>query len=191
MAENSDIRRLVDVNQDIKRVVVDAFRIRQSALNALFAARRVGVRAAGYGVIATEVRELSGLLNESMRTLRGRANEALSTVATLARDQHRGRIVEQAAATPRARACLDATRERRAARRAGHAAALRSANRRLRDDLDETLRLSQLGATLSSFAKIEAAYAAEHSGDLATATADLDAALGRVLPLLRALAKRV
>lgn len=191
MAENRDIRRLVGVNEDIKRVVTDAFRIRRTALNALLAARRVGARAAGYGVIATEVRELSGLLNESMRSLRARANDTLGAVARLARDQRYGRVLDDAGATPASRRKLAPARERHAKGVAGRGAALDQANRRLRLELDETLRLSQLGATLSSFAKIEAASAGDQAASLASVTADLDTALGRALPLLHALAKRI
>ncbi|HMM71224.1 MAG TPA: chemotaxis protein, partial [Rhodocyclaceae bacterium] len=55
-ARESALRTIVRINEQIKAVIGDAFRVRMMSLNALILAKRAGQSAVGFGVLSNELR---------------------------------------------------------------------------------------------------------------------------------------
>lgn len=183
--------RVVLVNEDIKQVVRSAFRINLMALNAILMARRAG-SAAGFGVVAREMRELSEALVHSMRALRALSDELLYAVTYVMRHARIERILERAAASGSSaqgnlREVLRATAARRIdleRRVAGQCAALAT-------DVRSAVEISRVADSLAHMAKIEASWASDHRAGLNTVSEELTRSLRGILPLLHALSTKL
>lgn len=183
--------RVVLVNEDIKQVVRSAFRINLMALNAILMARRAG-SAAGFGVVAGEMRELSEALVRSMRTLRALSDELLYVVTQVMRHARIERVLERAAAQSTSahgnlREVLQATWARRIdleRRVTGQCAALAT-------DVLAAVEISRVADSLAHMAKIEASWASDHRAGLDTVSEELGRSLRGILPLLQALSTKL
>ncbi|MCW5620427.1 MAG: hypothetical protein KIS79_04900 [Burkholderiales bacterium] len=185
------LEQVVLVNEDIKQVVRNAFRINLMALNAILMARRAG-SAAGFGIVAREMRELSEALVHSMRTLRALSDELLYAVTYVMRHARIEHVLARAATqSTRAQGNLREVLRATAARRidlerhvAGQCAALAT-------DLRSAVGISRVADSLAHMAKIEASWASDHRAGLDTVSEELASSLRGILPLLQALSTKL
>ena len=54
-----ELRRIVRISEEIKRVVATAFKINLMAMNAIFLAKRAGQSALGFGVLSNDLRRFA------------------------------------------------------------------------------------------------------------------------------------
>jgi len=157
---SNNLQRIVRNNEDIKNVVRLAHRINLLALNAMLLSRRAGEGAAGFGVIATELRIFVRSLMEVMQTLLQRSQGSVDAVSRARRVQRIEVLMSRAhdnirriGGTPHGRDQFSRAQEQRAALVAAFAEL-----DHLLDDADEATRF---GCVIARGLKIEAVYGGE------------------------------
>lgn len=191
-ATGAALGRVVLINEDIKQVVRSAFAINLMALNAILVARRAGNAAAGFGIVASEMRQLSATLEATMATLRVLSDQLLEAVTRSMRHARIERALARTAEQGEASRNLLQQVLARAARHrvqlereiAGHCAAL------LRD-IHNAVEVSRLADSLAHMAKIEASWSSDHRIGLGTVSEELAQSLRGILPLLKALSSKL
>lgn len=191
-AQDGRLARVIAINQDIKLVVRRAFAINLMALNAILAARGAGEAAAGFGVVASEMRRLSITLEQSMRGLRELTDRLLVTTARSTRHSRLTAVLMRArearnpapASLMQVLAISDRVHGDFEQAIAAHCKALMT-------DVDNAIRVSRLGDSLAHLAKIEASWAATHRAGLATVAGELAQALQSILPVLSGLERKL
>lgn len=191
-AHSGRLARVIAINQDIKLVVRRAFAINLMALNAILAARGAGDAAAGFGVVATEMRRLSITLEQSMRALRELTDQLLVTTARSTRHAHLAAVLVRAQqARKPAPVALARVLESSEQVHADFEQAIAAHCKALTTDVDNAIRVSRLGDSLAHLAKIEASWAAAHRAGLATVAGELAQALQSILPVLSGLERKL
>lgn len=191
-ARDGRLARVIAINQDIKLVVRRAFAINLMALNAILAARGAGEAAAGFGVVASEMRRLSITLEQSMRGLRELTDQLLVTTARSTRHAHLAAVLVRAReARKPASAALQQVLEGSDRIHADFERAIALHCKALMTDVDNAIRVSRLGDSLAHLAKIEASWAAAHRAGLATVAGELAQALQSILPVLSGLERKL
>jgi len=183
---------VVLINEDIKQVVRSAFAINLMALNAILVARRAGAAAAGFGVVASEMRELSTSLERCMAALRTLSDELLTSVTRALRHGRMERILTRSAGQgdPAGR-YLEPVLRRSGERRDAIAREIDGQCARLLHDVDAAVRISRLADSLAHMAKIEASWSSDHRIGLASVSDELAQSLRGILPLLQALSAKL
>lgn len=183
------LARVVAINEDIKQVVHRAFAINLMALNAILAARSAGEAAAGFGVVASEMRRLSIALEESMRCLRQLTDRLLDTTTRATRHERVCELLDRVSGSsaPTLAGVLDACDRARAA----YEQQIVDHCKALARDVDNAMRASRLGDSLAHLAKIEASWAASHRSGLSTVAGELAQALQSILPVLGGLERKL
>ena len=187
----SELQRIVLLNEQIKAVVATAFSINLMALNAIFLAKRAGQAALGFGVLSNELRGFSVDLADVMKTLRNMTSDSVSVVS----DQVRRSRIPGDSAAPQGQAVFHAhsRRSRRPslatqAEVERHAAELRERQRRLRQVLADVRQRVELGGVLARSAKIEAAYGGSFAQPLMQVSSDFDKTIDAIRGSLDSLA---
>ena len=187
---DTDLARVVRVNEEIKGIVGTASKINLMALNALFLANRAGQAARGFGVLSNELRRFSEELTRQMRALGMMTVETVTAVTDIVHDRRLNGILDQALAQcPEAATDRGPIDRRRQARMAARSERLRRLDKRLRFALEETTQLVELGAVLARSAKIEAAYGGRFSEALTQVSTDFGAIIVRIQDALARLSR--
>lgn len=185
---SADLLGIVQINEEIKRVVGVAFKINIMALNAIFLAKRAGTAALGFGVLSNELRAFSQELRASMQTLIGLIHACVSEVSRNLQDQRYTRLLQQASAlAPQAR--LADILARRGQLGGDSDARLANLRRQLRRTLEDVFQLVELGGVLAKSAKIEAAYGQGHAAALTQVSGEFDAIVDEIRRSLESLRK--
>lgn len=186
------LRRVVRINEEIKRVVTTAFKINLMAMNAIFLAKRAGQSALGFGVLSNELRRFATDLQQQMAALRETTYGSVATVTTLVRQSRISRLLErtqgeaQGDAVGMIRQLVRVREESTLARGDEQMAAL---NRRLAYMIGDTAQLVELGSVLARSAKIEAAYGGGFSTSLMQVSSDFEETIGEIQRSLESLTK--
>lgn len=184
--------RVVLINEDIKQVVRSAFAINLMALNAILVARRAGSAAAGFGIVASEMRELSAALEATMATLRVLSDRLLEAVT---RSMRHARIERALACTAEqgeaSRTLLQPVLARAAEHRAQLEREIAQHCAALLRDIHNAVEVSRLADSLAHMAKIEASWSSDHRIGLGTVSEELAQSLRGILPLLKALSSKL
>ncbi|MDR3390518.1 MAG: hypothetical protein P4L77_02190 [Sulfuriferula sp.] len=188
----ADFRRMVVINEEIKRIVRVSNVVNMAALNAMFIARKAGQAALGFGVVSAELRVFSQRLNEVMSAMSGQIFALLSEVSGQARQwkTHRAHL---AAA--------------RGSERSGHylaellgtleqAMALKKRDIHARQEqliagLGRARKLCGMGVTISRAAKIEAAYGNALASGLKQVAEEVEQSITDILATLKALEQQL
>ena len=187
-----EMRSIVRVNEEIKRVVATAFKINLMAMNAIFLAKRAGQSALGFGVLSNELRRFAMDLQNQMATLRDMTTGSVSTITALLQQTRVNRILERTRAEckPAKRGAVDKLlREQHAERLQERQEKIESLNRRLNHAIADTARLVELGSVLARSAKIEAAYGGSFSSSLMQVSSDFERTIGEIQQSLESLTK--
>ncbi|MBK6638068.1 MAG: chemotaxis protein [Rhodocyclaceae bacterium] len=187
-----ELRRIVRISEEIKRVVATAFKINLMAMNAIFLAKRAGQSALGFGVLSNELRRFATDLQTQMEALRAMTYGSTSTVTALLKQARVNRSLELTLKTSKGegrRIVEQLLRERHAESLADRQAQMHGVSRRLRSMIDSTAQLVELGSVLARSAKIEAAYGGSFSTSLMQVSSDFEKTIGDIQQSLAALTK--
>lgn len=176
--KESALRTIVRINEQIKAVIGDAFRVRMMSLNALILAKRAGQSAVGFGVLSNELRGFASELQDAMQGLQESTTGLLQAVTLNARAALSGRILERLPerAQRRAGGMLARNRHRLDDR---HAEVVHWRGR-LASILEEVVRTVELGNVLARSTRIEAVYGGAHAPALTQVAVEFDAAITHI-----------
>lgn len=178
-----ELRRIVRISEEIKRVVATAFKINLMAMNAIFLAKRAGQSALGFGVLSNELRRFATDLQTQMESLREMTYGSTSTVTALLKQARVNRSLELTLKTSKGegrRIVEQMLRERHAESLADRQAQMHGVSRRLRAMIDSTAQLVELGSVLARSAKIEAAYGGSFSAALMQVSSDFEHTIAEI-----------
>jgi hypothetical protein len=165
-ASADDMRRVADVNEEIKGVVRVSHELSVEAINAMLAARRAGSAVRGFAVVTTELRGFSGKLQLLMDELTLDTTELVREVAGLSKEMRARRHLSAALAMSGGQAGMAATVARvdsELARLTAENTAMWGSVQRV---IERAVRLCEVGRALARGAKIEAVYGGTLSGQL-------------------------
>jgi hypothetical protein len=165
-ASADDMRRVADVNEEIKGVVRVSHELSVEAINAMLAARRAGSAVRGFAVVTTELRGFSGKLQLLMDELTLDTTELVREVAGLSKEMRARRHLSAALAMSGGQAGMAATVARvdsELARLTAENSAMWGSVQRV---IERAVRLCEVGRALARGAKIEAVYGGTLSGQL-------------------------
>lgn len=189
---SQELRRIVRISEEIKRVVATAFKINLMAMNAIFLAKRAGQSALGFGVLSNELRRFATDLQAQMDLLRTMTYGSTATVTALLKQSKVNRALEltQRASTGQGKLVVEQIlRDRHADSLADRQAQMAGVSRRLRQMIETTAQLVELGSVLARSAKIEAAYGGSFSVSLMQVSSDFEKTIGEIQHSLAALTK--
>jgi methyl-accepting chemotaxis protein len=187
-----ELRRIVSINEEIKKVVNTAFRINLMAMNAIFLAKRAGQSALGFGVLSNELRRFAADLEQQMLALGQATGGSVATVTAMLKEARlvgtleRARVLCAGAGREALEAALLRHRETVLSERRDQVAAV---NRNLALMIESTSRLVEMGGVLARSAKIEAAYGGGFSQSLKQVSSDFEATIGEIRESLGSLGK--
>lgn len=187
-----ELRRIVRINEEIKRVVSTAFKINLMAMNAIFLAKRAGTSALGFGVLSNELRRFASDLQQQMTVLREATYGSVSTVTTLLKQSRISRLLERTRieAQGESKALIQLlVNHRDESMLAGNDQQMTILNRRLSHMIADTAQLVELGSVLARSAKIEAAYGGSFSTSLMQVSSDFEKTIGEIQRSLESLTK--
>ena len=183
----TDLMRIVRINEEIKRVVGVSVKINIMALNAIFLAKRAGTAALGFGVLSNELRVFSQDLRSCMESLNGLIHACVNQVSVGLQGIRFVRLLSEAAAlAPKQQAVARvlSNHEQENGRRAEKLTTLR---RQLKNALDDAFQMVELGGVLAKSAKIEAAYGQAFAPSLAQVSGEFDGVVEEIRGSLESL----
>jgi methyl-accepting chemotaxis protein len=188
-----ELRRIVNTNEEIKRVVATASRINLMAMNALFLAKRAGQTALGFGVLSNELRSFALELQKQMTLLREMTYGGVATITALVKQARLNSVLERTRkeSSGIGRSLIDEFMgSRHVLVYAGHREQISALNRRLSQMIADTTQLAELGSVLARSAKIEAAYGGTFSAALMQVSSDFERTIGEIQRSLERLTKQ-
>lgn len=184
----TDLLRIVQINEEIKRVVSVSVKINIMALNAIFLAKRAGTAALGFGVLSNELRVFSQDLRGCMESLNGLIHACVNQVSVGLQATRKSHLLSEAARLAPQQASIKRIlrdHEQEIERRAQQMTSLR---RKLKGTLEDVFQMVELGGVLAKSAKIEAAYGQSFAASLAQVSGEFDGVVEEIrgsLELLR------
>ena len=186
------LRRIVRINEEIKRVIAAAFTINLMAMNAIFLAKRAGTAALGFGVLSNELRRFAIDLQQQMSMLSEMTYSSVNTVTALLKQARLNRVMEvtlnDSAGSGKVllEKILHGRLETTLAERQEQSDGV---NRRLTQMITDTVQLVELGSVLARSAKIEAAYGGGLSVSLTQVSTDFEQSISEIQRSLEKLTK--
>ena len=187
-----ELRRIVRVNEEIKRVVATAFKINLMAMNAIFLAKRAGQSALGFGVLSNELRRFAMDLQQQMGMLREMTYGSVATITSLVTQARLNRMLERTLreSSGEGKALVQSyLRDKHANSLLARQEQIAGLQRRLGQMIADTARLVELGSVLARSAKIEAAYGGGFSSSLMQVSSDFEHTISEIQRSLEALTK--
>lgn len=187
-----ELRRIVVLNEEVKRIVKTAFRINLMAMNAIFLAKRAGHSALGFGVLSQELRRFAAELELQMRALGLATGRSVTAATAIFRETRLVAVFRRTRVQcgDIGRMAIDAALRHRGENGFSESAEQVSAfNRSHRMMIDDALRLIEMGGVLARSAKIEAAYGGSLSRALRQVSSDFEATIGEIRDALDRLRK--
>jgi methyl-accepting chemotaxis protein len=187
-----ELRQIVRISEEIKRVVATAFKINLMAMNAIFLAKRAGQSALGFGVLSNELRRFAADLQTQMEQLRDMTYGSTSTVTALLKQSQINRSLELTLKSCDAkgkRIVEETLRERMTNSMVERQYQMQGVTRRLHQMIETTAQLVEMGSVLARSAKIEAAYGGTFSASLMQVSSDFEKNIGDIQHALAGLTK--
>ena len=186
------LRRIVLINEEIKKVIATAFTINLMAMNAIFLAKRAGTAALGFGVLSNELRRFAIDLQKQMAVLSEMTYDSVNTVTALLKQARLNQMLEATAGICNALGkslVKDVLHSRLNGVLADRQEESHATTRRLSQMLADTVQLVELGSVLARSAKIEAAYGGNLSVSLTQVSSDFERSIGEIQGSLAKLTK--
>jgi hypothetical protein len=188
-SDGSELRRMVSLNEEIKKVAACALRINVVALNAIVLAAQAGDAARGFGQVSIELRSFSGSLKACMADLSKVTYAAVDAVTSLLKSSRLHQVLSRAVDDERSARHLAPAVRRSGADLEECSRRVAEQRQRLALELGQASRLSELGQALSRNARIEAAYGREFAAPLAHLTDEFSEVIERIAASLRIVSK--
>jgi len=182
-----DLLRIVQINEQIKRVVGVSFKINIMALNAIFLAKRAGTAALGFGVLSNELRVFSQDLRVSMEALTELIHACVNEVSIVLQDSRLTRLLVQAVGQSTQQAALARVMQARQQANEVHLEKLIPLRRKLKRALEDAFQIVELGGVLAKSAKIEAAYGQGFAPALSQVSGEFDGVVEEIRTSLESL----
>lgn len=186
------LRRIVRINEEIKRVIAAAFTINLMAMNAIFLAKRAGTAALGFGVLSNELRRFAIDLQQQMSMLSEITYSSVNTVTALLKQARLNRVLNStlSASSGSGKTLIEQIlRTRLEAALSERQEQSDVVNRRLSQMIADTVQLVELGSVLARSAKIEAAYGGGLSVSLTQVSTDFEQSISEIQRSLEKLTK--
>jgi len=180
---DNDLLLIVRVNEDVKIVVGLAHSINLLAINAILLSRRAGARAAGFGVIADELREFSKSLTRTMKQLMQLSYELIGIASRRRRALRLDRLLKMTAAATGV--CIGAGEEEL------QRDELKQTYQRLQSLILDALEAARFGGVIARSLKIEAAYGGELAATLAQIALEFSRSIDEIPDVLQTIQKRM
>lgn len=183
-----DLRRVVTVNEEIKKVIRISSEVNLVALNAMLVAKRSGEGSRGFAVVSSELRMFSRKLEEAMTGLGamvfGLVGDAAAMQKQIRERRHWLNTMEGGdAARDLAQPML---RHKEESMRLTEQT-IRRDWRRLQLQLGRALQLCETGGSLSRSAKIKAVYGGEMSATLKQVANQIEETVNQIFVTLKLL----
>lgn len=184
---DTDLSRIVRINEEIKRVVGVSVKINIMALNAIFLAKRAGTAALGFGVLSNELRVFSQDLRNCMESLNGLIHACVNQVSVGLQGIRKVRLLRQAAAMSQNKSSISGVLEMRELENEQRIQQLNRLRRQLKSALEDVFRMVELGGVLAKSAKIEAAYGQGFASSLSQVSGEFDKVVDEIHSSLESL----
>lgn len=182
-----DLLRIVQINEQIKRVVGVSFKINIMALNAIFLAKRAGTAALGFGVLSNELRVFSQDLRACMEALTELIHACVNEVSIVLQDTRLTRLLVDAVGQSPQQAALGRVMQARQQANEAHVEKLIPLRRKLKRALEDAFQIVELGGVLAKSAKIEAAYGQSFAPALSQVSGEFDGVVEEIRTSLESL----
>lgn len=187
-----DFHRMVETNEEIKRIVRVSNAVNMAALNAMFIAKKAGQSAIGFGVVSADLRVFSKQLDVVMNGLTGQIFALLSEVSGHARQRktYRSHLAASRGSDNSSRylAALLGSLERAMAQKKSE---IQSSQAQLIAGLGRARKLCGMGVAISRAAKIEAVYGNALAGGLRQVAEEVEQSISDILATLKALEQQL
>jgi methyl-accepting chemotaxis protein len=184
---DTDLSRIVRINEEIKRVVGVSVKINIMALNAIFLAKRAGTAALGFGVLSNELRVFSQDLRNCMESLNSLIHACVNQVSVGLQGIRKVRLLREAAALSPNKSSITGVLQARELENEQRVQQLNRLRRQLKSALEEVFRMVELGGVLAKSAKIEAAYGQGFATSLSQVSGEFDKVVDEIHSSLESL----
>jgi hypothetical protein len=184
---DTDLSRIVRINEEIKRVVGVSVKINIMALNAIFLAKRAGTAALGFGVLSNELRVFSQDLRNCMGSLDSLIRACVNQVSVGLQGIRKVRLLREAAVQSNNHKSIVAVLQVRETENEQRIQQLNRLRRQLKTALEEVFRMVELGGVLAKSAKIEAAYGQGFASSLSQVSGEFDKVVDEIHASLESL----
>ena len=184
---DTDLSRIVRINEEIKRVVGVSVKINIMALNAIFLAKRAGTAALGFGVLSNELRVFSQDLRNCMESLNSLIHACVNQVSVGLQGIRKVRLLREAAAMSQNKSSIAGVLQTRELENEQRVQQLNRLRRQLKSALEEVFRMVELGGVLAKSAKIEAAYGQGFATSLSQVSGEFDKVVDEIHSSLESL----
>lgn len=188
---DGEFRRMVEANEALKEIVRISRQVELSALNAMVNARRAGQSAAGFGVVAGELRRFSRQLEETVSGLTEQLFAMVADVAHIGIAQRRRRMLAMAVMASTRGACLAAVVDGSEARLQALKESMLRDRSRLRQRLGQALKLCVGGRAVSRASLIEAVHGNEFMHVLGQVAHEMETSIERVIEIIGTIERRL
>lgn len=174
----SELVAAVRVSEDVKVVADASRRISLVALNALLTARQAGARSRGFSVVSRELRQLAARLEAVMADIDLTVSELVHDLAATSRGARLlGSLEATLAATAEPHPALAATLTAARGRHRARQAEVADCWRRLRQQVGQASRLTEMGLALSRSARIESVYGGDMAATMGQVAGQVESAI--------------
>ena len=184
---DTDLSRIVRINEEIKRVVGVSVKINIMALNAIFLAKRAGTAALGFGVLSNELRVFSQDLRNCMESLNSLIHACVNQVSVGLQGIRKVRLLREAAAMSQNKSSIAGVLQTRELENEQRIQQLNRLRRQLKSALEDVFRMVELGGVLAKSAKIEAAYGQGFASSLSQVSGEFDKVVDEIHSSLESL----
>ena len=183
-----DLRRVVNANEDIKKVLRISSEVNLVALNAMLVAKRSGEKSRGFAVVSTELRAFSPKLESAITGLGALISGLVRDAATMQKqNRERRHLLNSVAQGGRARELVEPMLARKEDAMRATGREIRADWHKLQLQLGRALQLCETGGALSRSAKIEAVYGGDMSATLKQVAIQIEETVNDIFVTLKQL----
>lgn len=177
-----DLQRAIALSEIIKQVVRQCFEINMMGINAILLSRKAGDTARGFGVVSTEIRQLSDRLQANMNDIHRAAFSLVNEASSLLKRTRRVEIMRRTLKEkPETAFNLNPVFERYQADFDAIQTKLLGLRKALRAQVEDSFEACVLGVAISRTAKIESVYAGTSTTVLSEVSHRFEAQIDQML----------
>ncbi|MBI4938040.1 MAG: hypothetical protein HY846_07465 [Nitrosomonadales bacterium] len=187
-SQTGDLRRVVQANEVIKKVIRISSGVNLVALNAMLIAKRSGERSRGFAVVSSELRVFSRKLEGAMTGLGALIFELVRDAAAMRKQLHeRHHLFNIPAREQQMREIMEPVLARMDERMHKTRGQIGRDWHKLRLQLNRVLQLCETGGSLARSAKIEAVYGGDMSATLKQVANQIEETVNEIFSTLKLL----
>lgn len=188
LEQSRDLLRVVQVNEEIKKIIRISSEVNLVALNAMLTAKRAGEKSRGFGVVSSELRAFSGKLEHFMSDLGNLIYGLVHDVAAILKQvRMRRHFVNARKNSERSQQSVELVLARKQVELEKFGGMVRTDWDKLSLQIYRALQLCETGNSLSRSAKIEAVYGGDMTAALKQVANEIEATINQILSILKVL----